>query len=462
MQKNSSSDALLWLVAIGFFMQTLDTTIVNTALPSIAHSLGVSPLKMQSVVVSYTLVMASLMLASGWLSDRFGTRRVYMASMMLFTLGSLFCALSQNLMQLVGSRILQGFGASMLMPVGRLAVLRAFPGEKFLRAISYVTVPALVGPLLGPTLGGWLSQEFSWHWIFLINLPVGVAGFVLCYFFMDDFRPPRTTKFDFPGFLMIAAGMIAISYAMDGVVELGLRRATAVIFVVAGVIALVCYWLYAARKQDPLIPPELLGVRSFRVGIAGNFFSRLGSNGMPFLLPLFLQVGLGYEPLKSGLMMLPMAVASIGMKRLGVELINRAGYRRTLIGNTIAMGLLLACFGVLPASAPMWVMLVMLFVLGGVNSLQFTAMNSVTLKDLAPGQASSGNTLLSMTMMFSMTLGVALAAVLLTLFHEVPGTGGAAAGKLYPFHAAFFCIGSISVITALIFTLLPRDKQAAG
>ncbi len=460
MQKRNSSNVLLWLVAVGYFMQTLDTTIVNTALPSIAKSLGVSPLEMQAVVVSYTLVMAALILASGWLADRFGTRRVYLTSLLLFTIGSLCCAMSKDLMQLVASRILQGFGAAMLMPVGRLAVLRAFPHEKFLRAISYVTIPALVGPLIGPTLGGWLSQAFSWHWIFLINLPVGIAGFVLSYFFMDDFKPPRTSSFDFAGFLMIAIGMITISYALDGVVELGLRRAMAAIFIVAGAISLVSYWLYASRKRNPLIPPRLFKLNSFRVGISGNFFSRLGSNALPFMLPLFFQVGLGYSPLKSGLMLLPMALAAIGMKRIGIALINKVGYRRTLLWNTIAMGVAISCFSQLSASTSIWAMMPLLFVSGGINSLQFSAMNSITLKDLPDSQASSGNTLLSMVMMFSMSLGVALAAVLLSLFREVSSKFAEAGGELFPFHATFLCVGVISVITAFIFSQLPKDGPA--
>ncbi len=457
MKEQYPSNALLWLVAVGYFMQTLDTTIVNTALPSIASSLGVSPLKMQSVVVSYSLVMAALILASGWLADRFGTRRVYLSSLLLFTLGSMFCAMSKDLAQLVASRVLQGFGGAMLMPVGRLAVLRAFPGGKFLRAISYVTIPALAGPLIGPTLGGWLSQSFSWHWIFLINIPVGVAGFVLSYFFMDDFRPSRTPAFDFAGFIMIAAGMIAVSYALDGAVELGMRRATAAIFVVAGTISLVCYWLYAAGKENPLIPPGLFKVHSFRVGISGNLFSRLGCNSMPFLLPLFFQVGLDYSPLRSGLLLLPMALAAIGMKRLGITLINRAGYRKTLLYNTVAMGVVFSCFCLLSASVSLWVLIPLMFAAGAINSLQFTAMNSITLKDLSGAQASGGNTLLSMVMMFSISLGAALSSLLLSMFREASSRPGGTDGDLFPFQATFLCIGTISAITALIFARLPKD-----
>ncbi len=458
MTGEKSSNVLLWLVAIGYFMQTLDTTIVNTALPSMAASLHESPLKMQAVVVSYTLVMAVMILVSGWLADKFGTRKVYLVSLFLFTVGSFFCAVSTTLTELVLSRVLQGLGGAMLQPVGRLAVLRAFPHERFLKAISFVTVPALIGPMLGPTLGGWLSQTFSWHWIFLINIPVGIAGFILSFFYMRDYRPAKTGAFDIVGFLLIALGMAIVSYALDGMVELGLRRATAILFTVVGMIFLVCYWLYASRKKETLFPLELFKVQTFRVGILGNFFSRLGSNGAPFLLPLFFQVGLGYSPLKSGLMMLPSALSSILMKKMGVDLINRIGYRATLVGNTIVLGVMLASFALLSDTTPLWVLFIQLFLFGGINSLQFSAMNSITLKDLSYTQASSGNSFLSMIMIFSMSLGVALAAALLAMFNDMTTTRHLT-NSLTGFHWAFLCIGVISVITAIIFAQLPKHDK---
>ncbi len=457
MKKHSSPNALLWLVAIGFFMQTLDTTIVNTAIPSMAASLGESPLQMQAVVVSYTLVMAVLILVSSWLADKFGTRRVYLLSILLFTLGSFFCASSRTLTELIISRVIQGMGGAMLQPVGRLAVLRAFPHEKFLKAISFVTIPALIGPLLGPTLGGWLSETFSWHWIFLINIPVGIVGFIFTFLYMDDYRLPKAPAFDVIGFAMVAVAMVSVSYALDGVVELGLRRATAVLIIVVGLIFAGCYWLHASRKKDALFPTTLFGVRTFRVGILGNFFSRLGSNGAPFLLPLFFQVGLGFSPIKSGLMMLPAAVAGILVKKYVVTLIDKLGYRTTLMGNTIALGLMLASVSLLSGATPLWLMCVLLFVFGGVNSLQFSAMNSITLKDLDGSSASSGNSFLSMIMIFSMSLGVALAAVLLSMFGELAKSENVA-NHLFAFHASFISIGLVSIITAMVFAQLPKKE----
>lgn len=457
MRGKKSSKALLWLVAIGFFMQTLDTTIVNTAIPSMAKSLGESPLRMQSVVVSYALMMAILTPASGWLADRFGTRKIYLSAIFLFTLGSFFCANSQNLAQLIVSRVIQGAGGAMLQPVGRLTVLKAFPHERFLKAMSFVTIAGLIGPLLGPTLGGWLSESFSWHWIFLINLPVGVAGFVFSIIYMDDFRAPKIPHFDLSGFLMIAFGMVAVSYALDGVVELGLRQALAILITIIGLVFIAWYWLHASHRKDALFPTDLFKVATFRVGILGNFFSRIGINGSPFLLPLFFQLGLGYSPIKSGLMLLPTAIAGILVKRLSVYLIRKIGYRNVLMGNTIAIGIILSSFCFFSGTEPSWLILAQLFIMGGVNSLHFTAMNTVTLKDLGDSQASSGNSLLSMVMIFAMSLGVAVAAALLSLFQSV-AEAQHYTNRLFAFHAAFVCIGIISAVTAVIFAQLPKKR----
>ncbi len=452
------STVLLWLVAIGFFMQTLDTTIVNTALPGMAHSLGESPLRMQAVVVAYALIMAVLTPASGWLADRFGTRRVYLCALALFTLGSLLCASAKSLEYLVLSRVLQGAGGSMLMPVGRLAVLKAFPHERFLKAMSFVTVPGLIGPLLGPTLGGWLTESFSWHWIFLINLPVGVAGIVLTMIFMENARPGKAGRFDLSGFLMIAFGMVAVSYALDGVAELGIKPWAAASAFLAGMLFLAGYGWYAARAKKPvLFPKELFRVKTFRVGALSNFFCRIAGNGTPFLLPLYFQVGMGYSPIESGLLMLPTAVSGMIMKRVSVQLIGRFGYRTTLFWNGIALGAVLCAFVFL--SGALWVKVAVLLVFGAVNSLQFTGMNTVTLMDLDDSQASSGNSLLSTVMIFSMGMGVAVSAVLLSLFGASATAVHPVAGHLSAYHAAFVCLGGISMLTSVIFLRLPRHTS---
>jgi EmrB/QacA subfamily drug resistance transporter len=443
------SDVLLWLVAIGFFMQTLDGTIVNTALPAMAKSLTVSPLSMQSVVVAYALTMAMLIPASGWLADRFGTRRVFLAALLLFSLGSLFCALSPTLGALVASRVLQGMGGAMLLPVGRLAVLRAYPREQFLAAMSFVTIPGLVGPLIGPTVGGWLVQVASWHWIFLINLPVGLIGCIATLRTMPDFRD-SPGRFDLPGYLLLAGSMVMISLALDGLSELGLRHATVLLLILFGLVALAAYWLRAARHPAPLFPLALFKVPSFAVGLLGNLFSRIGSGSMPFLIPLLLQVTAGYTPLQAGLMMIPTAVAGMLIKRIATPLVLRVGYRRILVVNTVLVGITIASFALVGPATPVWLRVLQLAFFGAVNSMQFTAMNTLTLKDLEGPLASGGNSLLSMVMMLSMSLGVAAAGGLLTTFtHGAAGEAGVA--PAIAFRASFAAMGCITAASAWVF-----------
>ena len=449
--------SLLWLVAVGFFMQTLDATIINTALPAMAASLGESPLRMQSVVVAYALTMAMLIPASGWIADRFGTRRIFFSAIVLFALGSVLCALSHSLGQLVAARVVQGLGGALLLPVGRLSLLRTVPRGEFLQAMSFVAIPGLIGPLLGPTLGGWLVQYASWHWIFLINVPVGLAGCLATLKYMPDLRGVVQKRFDSVGYAMLAFGMVAISLSLDGV---GLRQGGVMVVLIFGFASIAAYWLRASRTPEPLFAPSLFHVPTLSIGLIGNLFSRLGSSCMPFLVPLLLQVSMGYSPVRAGLMMLPIALAGMAMKRFATPLITRHGYRRVLVVNTALVGCTMASFGLTAPGQPMVLHVLQLLAFGAVNSLQFTAMNTITLKDLDGSMASSGNSLLSMVQMLAMSMGVAAAGAVLAGYNGIFGTE-TAAHTLDAFQATFSTMGLITVASALIFWHLPSEVRAA-
>ena len=445
-------------------MQTLDATIVNTALPAMAHSLGESPMQMQAVVVAYALTMAAVIPASGWLADRFGTRRVFLSAIVLFTLGSAACAASPTLGWLTASRVLQGVGGALLLPVGRLAVLRAFPREQFLEAISFVAIPGLIGPLVGPTLGGWLVEAASWHWSFLINIPVGVLGALATMRFMPVGRGERPPAFDLGGYGMLVVAMLAISLALDGLGGLGMQHLVVLLLLLLGLASLAAYWLHALRVPSPLFSPRLFGIACFRVGLLGNLFARIGSGAMPFLIPLLMQLGMGYSPAQAGMLMLPVAVAGMGMKRLVTHVIGLWGYRNILIGNTIVLGLLIASFALMTPDQPLWLRVMQMAVFGAINSMQFTAMNTVTLKDLDNAGASSGNSMLSMVQMLGMGMGVSVAATLLAVFGQwmqvAPGTTGV--DTLPVFRAALMVIGVITMMSAGIFWQLNADRQDQG
>ena len=451
----------LWLVAIGVFMQTLDTTIVNTALPSMARSLHEAPLHMQSVVVAYSLTMALMIPVSGFLADRIGTRRVFLSAIVIFTIGSLMCGNSHTLGQLVLFRIIQGIGGSMLLPVGRLALLRTFPSERYLPALSVVAIPGLVGPLIGPTLGGWLTDVASWHWVFLINVPVGIVGSVATALYMLGDPLPSVTRFDLKGYAMLALAMLTLTLALDGLAELGLQHATVLVLLIFAFACLTAYALHATRSVNPLFSLALFSIDTFRVGLLGNLFARIGSGAMPYLLPLLLQVGLGYAPFHAGLMMLPVAGAGMLSKRLIVEMITRHGYRRVLLGNTLLVGLAMSSFALVTADQPTWLQLTQLAVFGAINSMQFTAMNALTLKDLGRSDAGSGNSMFSLAQMLSMSLGVTVAGALLTTFTNFLGHHSPAE-TLPAFHATFACVGAITASSAWIFAQLASEARGIG
>ncbi|MCL2656709.1 MAG: multidrug transporter subunit MdtD [Betaproteobacteria bacterium] len=451
---------LQWLVAVGFFMQTLDGTIVNTALPAMAHDLAVSPFRMEAVVIAYMLTVALLMPASGWLADRYGTRRIFMTAIVLFTLGSLACAESHTLTQLTASRVLQGIGGAMLVPVGRLAILRGFPRSELLSALSFVIMPALVGPLIGPTLGGWLTDIASWHWIFLINLPVGVLGLLLTGRYMPAFTGERI-PFDWIGFGLFGVGIAVFSLSIEGVGELGFSPARALLLAVFGLGCLAAYWLHAMRTAVPLFNPRLFHTNSFSVGIIGNLFARLSIGGIPFLMPQLLQVGLGISATNSGLMLVPVAIASILSKPLIEPAVQRFGYRRMLTVNTALVGCSIMGLATIGPNTPLWLILFQLFVMGGINGMQFSLMNTLTLKDLNHTDASAGNSLLSVIQQLSMSLGVGTAAMLLSAFLTTVDRSGAD-GDAAVFHPTYFFLGLLALVATTIFLQLDPAQDRSG
>jgi len=313
-----------------------------------------------------------------------------------------------------------------------------------------------VGPLIGPTLGGWLVQVASWHWIFLINVPVGLLGLVATLRYMPRGRPIPSGRFDAIGYALLAFGMVALSLGLDGLSGLGLRQAGVVVLMVFGLAALAAYWLHAARAAQPLFSPRLFSIDSMRIGLLGNLFARLGSGSMPFLVPLMLQVGLGYSPLYAGMMMLPVAIAGIAVKRAATPLIMHFGYRRVLVVNTFAVGLMMASLALMTPEQPLLLRIAQLAVFGLVNSLQFTAMNTVTLKDLGQTMASSGNSLLSMVQMLAMGMGVAAAGAALGAYSDAFGAGSTQ--TLHAFQATFVSMGLLTLAATFIFAQLAPDE----
>lgn len=453
-KKARSMAGLPWIAAMAFFMQALDATILNTALPAIAHSLNRSPLAMQSAIISYTLTVAMLIPVSGWLADRFGTRRIFMIAVTLFTLGSLACALSTSLLELVIFRVIQGIGGAMMMPVARLALLRAYPRSELLPVLNFVTMPGLVGPILGPVLGGVLVTWASWHWIFLINIPIGITGLIYARKYMPNFTTPKRS-FDMSGFLLFGLSLVLFSSGMELFGERIVASWIAFAIIGISILLLLAYIRHAHRHPTPLISLSLFKTRTFSVGIAGNLATRLGTGCVPFLMPLMLQVGFGYPALIAGCMMAPTALGSILAKSTVTQVLRWLGYRKTLVGITLFIGVMIAQFSLQSPSMPIWMLILPLFVLGMAMSTQFTSMNTITLADLTDDNASSGNSMLAVTQQLSISLGVAISAAVLRVYQGMEGSN-----TIEQFHYTFITMGGITVVSAFMFMLLkPKDGR---
>jgi EmrB/QacA subfamily drug resistance transporter len=438
---------------MAFFMQALDATILNTALPAIATSLERSPLAMQSAIISYTLTVAMLIPVSGWLADRYGTRKIFILAVSLFTLGSLACALSSSLSMLVVSRVVQGIGGAMMMPVARLALLRAYPRSELLPVLNFVTMPGLVGPILGPMLGGLLVTYASWHWIFLLNIPIGIAGIFYARKYMPDFTTPKR-RFDFSGFLLFGLGLVLISVGIELFGERVVLPWQALLVLFGGIALLLLYIVHARRHPAPLINLPMFKTRTFSVGIIGNIASRLGTGCIPFLMPLMLQVGFGYPALIAGCMMGPTAIGALLAKSTVTQVLRRFGYRHTLVGITIIIGILIATFSLQSPGGSVVMLLAALLILGMAMSTQFTAMNTITLADLNDENASGGNSVLAVTQQLSISFGVAVSAAVLRFYQDVEAT------TVAQFHATFLTMGVVTVLSAFTFMMLrPSDGR---
>lgn len=447
----------LWIVAFGFFMQALDTTIVNTALPSMAKSLGESPLHMHMVVVSYVLTVAVMLPASGWLADRVGVRNIFFTAIILFTLGSLFCAMAGTLNALILARVLQGIGGAMMVPVGRLTVMKIVPREQYMAAMTFVTLPGQIGPLVGPALGGLLVEYASWHWIFLINIPVGIIGAIATLCLMPNYTM-QTRRFDASGFILLALGMATLTLALDGQKGLGISSLTLSLLVAAGVLSLLFYLWHARGNENALFSLALFRNKTFSLGLSGSFAGRIGSGMLPFMTPVFLQIGLGFSPFHAGLMMIPMVMGSMGMKRIVVQVVNRFGYRRVLVAATLGLAAISLLFMATALLGWYWLLPLVLFVQGMINSSRFSSMNTLTLKDLPDDLASSGNSMLSMVMQLSMSIGVTVAGILLGMYGQ--HTISADSAVIHQvFLYTYLTMALIIALPALIFIRVPDDTS---
>lgn len=446
------------IIACALFMENLDATVIATALPAIALDLHQDPLSLKLALTSYLLTLAVFIPISGWMADRFGARTVFRWAIVVFTFGSALCGLATSLYGFVGFRIIQGIGGAMMTPVGRLVLLRLIPKHELVSAFAWLVVPALIGPMIGPPLGGFITTYFSWRWIFWINIPIGIVGIVLATRYIEDVKAQSVPPLDVKGFALSGIGLSGLA---GGLTTIGVEVIPAWIplaLMVIGTITIYAYVQHARVTPTPLINLKLLSVPTFRASVMGAAIFRVGIGALPFLLPLLFQLGFGMTPLKSGLLTFASSVGAMAMRVSAAPILRRFGIKRVVLTNTaIAAGFIAAC-AFFRADTPYWIIVAVLLAGGFFRALQFTSLNSLAFADIGPNLMSHATSFTSVAQQLSITAGVAIGALTLEGLRYLRGSDTTIASDFVP---AFLLIGAISACSIFFLLSLPIDAGAS-
>ena len=445
------------VVACAMFMQNLNSTVIATALPTIARSLGESPLRLNVAITCYLLSLAVFIPISGWTADRFGARRVFSLAIVVFTLGSIACGFSNSLPTLVAARILQGMGGALMVPVGRLVLLRTVAKSDLVRAMSYVSVPALIGPVLGPPVGGFIVTFASWRWIFFINIPIGVLGIILVNLLVGDLKETGRRPFDLAGFALTGIGLASLAFGFENVGRGALPNILVIALLAVGAVCLAFYVRHAYRVSHPIIDLALLKIPTYAMASIGGFLFRMGLGALPFLLPLMLQVGFGLSALNSGMLTFASAAGAMLMKTSAVRVLRTLGFRVVLVGDAVISAAFLFGYSLFRPSTPHLVIFLALLAGGFFRSLQMTSINTLSYADVPPAMLSRATSLTSMAQQLSQTAGVATAALLLHTVLTLRGGAALAAPDFYP---VFVGVAMISLLSVPFFLRMSPDAGA--
>ncbi|HEY9547667.1 MAG TPA: MFS transporter [Solimonas sp.] len=442
------------IIACAVFMENLDSTIIATALPQIARAMNEDPLHLSLAITAYLLSLAVFIPLSGWVADRYGARRVFRAAILVFTLGSALCGISQSMPQLVGARILQGIGGAMMVPVGRLVLLRAIPKSELIAAMTWLTVPALFGPILGPPVGGLIVTYASWRWIFFINLPIGLLGWWLVTRFIDDTRAEVRAPLDLGGWLIIGSGLVLLVSAFE---LLGKNLiANAVVWTMIGAgLGLIAIYVWRSRTHAmPIVDLNLLRITSFRISTTGGSLYRVATGAYTLLMPLMLQLGFGYSAAASGGITFASAAGAMLMKTTAPRIVKRFGFRSLLLANALLSAVFLFGCALFTAATPQLVMLSWLLAYGFFRSLQFTCINTLAYADMPQTRMSQATSFASTTQQLSLSLGVGIGSQLLNTFRTLRD-GGALEAR--DFQTSLVVVAALTAVSALLFRRLASD-----
>ncbi|MPR08898.1 DHA2 family efflux MFS transporter permease subunit [Microvirga tunisiensis] len=436
------------IIATALFMENTDSTVISTSLPMIAQSLGTDPIALKLALTSYLVSLAIFIPISGWMADKYGARTIFTTAIGVFMAGSLACAGANSLEWFVIARFVQGAGGAMMVPVGRLVLLRSVQRSEVVQALATLTIPALVGPIVGPPLGGFITTYFDWRWIFFINIPIGVLGIVLATIFVPNVREEDTPPLDFIGFVLSGFGfaLLMLGFASGGRHLIPAEISTGC--VVIGAICLVLYVFHARRTPYPVLQLRLLKIPTFRISVVGGFLFRVGIGAIPFLLPLMLQVGFGLSPLASGSLTFIAAVGALFMKTMAKRILERTGFRRLLIVNAFIGAGFVAANGFFTPETPHWLIMIVLLVGGCFRSLQFTSLNAIGYAEISNREMSYATSLSSALQQVSLSIGVAFGAFVLEVAASLDGNPVITAADFGP---AFWAVAMVSALAGFVF-----------
>lgn len=445
------------IISCGMFMEILDGSIISTALPAIAQSLQTDPLHLNLAITAYLFSLALFIPLSGWMADRFGARSVFRTAMLIFTLSSMGCGFAQNLLQLVAARFVQGLGGALMVPVGRLVLLRTVPKAGLVNAMVWLTTPAMIAPVMGPPLGGFIVTYSTWRWIFFINLPIGILGMVLATLFIDNVREEDVDPLDWRGFALMAGGLAGLVFSFETIGRHMVPGEFVAALFFCGIACVGLYLRHAGHVLAPIVDMSLFRLPTFRASIAGGSLFRIGFGALPFLLPMMLQIGFGLTPLSSGLLTFSSAAGALAVRPVAGLIIRHFGFRRMMIGNALIGGVsIFLCSLFRPGTAHV-VILSVLLAGGFFRSLQFLILNTLVFAEVPDDRMSRATTLFSMLQQLFLSVGVGTGALLLSLTLSWHQSTNLNAHDFYP---AFVGVGLISALSVVFFLPLKPDAGA--
>ncbi|HEV2613269.1 MAG TPA: DHA2 family efflux MFS transporter permease subunit [Gammaproteobacteria bacterium] len=436
------------IVSLALFMEAVDTTIINTAIPSMSRSLHVSVIDLKIALISYLLSLAIFIPISGWLADRYGTKKVFMGAIAVFTLSSLACGFATSLYGLVFARFIQGMGGALMIPVGRLIIVRLFNRDELITAMNRVIIPALIGPALGPLLGGVISEAFSWRWIFWVNIPFGIVNIILAYYWVENFKNEKLPPFDWMGFMLFGFGLAGLVFGFSSLSESGFSPDLIIMIFSVAIILLSGYAYYSTHVEFPVLRVKLFLARTFRVAVLGNLFTRFGFGGVGFLLPLFLQLPLGFSPESAGLMVALTAIGALVIKFYTKWFIGKLGFKKILLINTALLGVTLWLFMLVGHGTPLVMIAFFSFTVGIFAAMQFSAMNPLAYAKIVPEDLGAATSIMSVMQQVAMSFGVGTTALILRLSPTL---------NLSDFHRTFFILGCMTILSSALFLMLKKD-----